>query len=77
MSRAVAELEAQIRSLNPDDKAGLIRALLAELDGPVEADVEQAWIEEARRRHDEVVEGKVQSVPGERVFENLRARLNR
>ena len=77
MSRAVAELEAQIRSLNFDDKAGLIRALLAELDGPVEADVEQAWIEEARRRHDEVVEGKVQSVPGDRVFDNLRARLNR
>ena len=77
MSRAVAELEAQIRSLNPDDKAGLIRVLLAELDGPVEADVEQAWIEEARRRHDEVVEGKVQSVPGDRVFDNLRARLNR
>lgn len=43
MSKAVAELEAEIRSLNPDDKTGLIRALLAELDGRVEADVERAW----------------------------------
>ena len=77
MSRPVAELEAEIRSLNSDDKAGLIRALLAELDGPAEADVERAWIEEAQRRHREIVDGTVQPVPADRVFENLRARLNR
>ena len=77
MSRAVAELEAEIRSLNSDDKTGLIRALLAELDGPVEADVEQAWVEEAQRRRREVVDGKTQPVPGDRVFEHLRERLNR
>jgi hypothetical protein len=77
MSRAVAELEAEIRSLNPDDKMGIIRALLAELDGPVEADVERAWIEEAQRRHREIIDGAVQPVPGDRVFENLRARLDR
>ena len=77
MSRAVAELEAEIRSLNSDDKMGLIRALLAELDGPGEADVERAWIEEAQRRHREIVDGTVQPVAGDRVFENLRARLNR
>ena len=64
MSRAVAELEAEIRSLNADDKMGLIRALLAELDGPVEADVERAWIEEAQRRHREVVDGTVSPFRG-------------
>ena len=77
MSKALAELEAEIRSLNSDDKTGLIRALLAELDGPVEADVERAWIEEAQRRRREIVDGTVQPVPGDRVFENLHARLNR
>jgi hypothetical protein len=77
MSRPVAELEAEIRSLNSDDKTGLIRALLAELDGPVETDVERAWIEEAQQRHREIIDGTVQPVPGDRVFENLRARLNR
>ncbi len=77
MSRTVAELEEQIRSLNSEDKTGLIRALLAELDGPVETDVERAWLEEAKRRHREVVDGKVQAVPSDRVFEHLRARLNK
>ena len=77
MSDVVVELEAKIRSLSADDRIGLIRALVGELDGPAEADAELAWLREAHRRHREIVEGKVQPVPGDRVFENLRARLGR
>jgi putative addiction module component (TIGR02574 family) len=77
MSADVAEIEARIRLLSLEDKAELIRALIAELDGPADADVERAWLQEAQRRHREIVEGKVQPVPGERVFENLRSRLKR
>lgn len=77
MSTDVAEIEAKIRSLSHEDRTELLRALIADLDGPAEADVEQAWLEEAQRRHREVVEGKVKAVPGTRVFENLRSRLKR
>jgi putative addiction module component (TIGR02574 family) len=77
MSTAVAEIEAKIRALSLDDKADLIRSLIAELDGPPDADVEGAWLKEAQRRHREIVEGNVQPIPGERVFANLRARLKR
>ena len=77
MSTEVAEIETRIRSLSRQDKTELIRALIAELDGPPDSDVERAWLEEAQRRHREVVEGKVRPVSGERVFENLRTRLKR
>ena len=77
MSTAVAEIEAKIRALSLDDKADLIRSLIAELDGPPDADVEGAWLKEAQRRHREIVEGKLQPIPGERVFANLRAHLKR
>jgi putative addiction module component (TIGR02574 family) len=77
MSSAVAEIEAKVRTLSREDKAELIRALIAELDGPADPDVERAWFEEAKRRHREIVEGKVKSVPAERVFENLRTLLKR
>lgn len=77
MSTAIAEIEAKIRALNPDEKADLIRSLIAELDGPADADVEAAWVKEAQRRHRDVVEGKVQPVPGDQVFANLRERLKR
>lgn len=77
MSTAIAEIEAKIRALSLEDKADLIRSLIAELDGPADAGVEAAWLEEAQRRHREVVEDKVRPVPGDRVFANLRARLKR
>lgn len=77
MSANVAEIEAKIRSLSLEDKTDLLRVLIAELDGPADEDVEQAWLAEAQRRHREVLEGKVKPIPGERVFENLRARLKR
>ena len=39
MSTVVAEIEAKIRSLSLEDKNELIRALIAELDGPSDAGV--------------------------------------
>ena len=77
MSTATAEIEAKIRALSSDEKADLIRSLIAELDGPADTDVEAAWVKEAQRRHREVAEGKVQPIPGEQVFANLRDRLKR
>ena len=75
MSPGVAEIEAKIRSLSLEDKTELLRVLIAEFDGPADVDVERAWLTEAQRRYREVREGKVKSVPGEDVFENIRARL--
>jgi putative addiction module component (TIGR02574 family) len=76
VSTDVAEIEARIRSLSVEDKAELLRALIAELDGPADADVESAWLTEVQRRYREVREGKVKPVSGEGVFENVRVRLN-
>lgn len=75
MTADVAEIEARIRALSPEDRAQLLRALIADLDGPADADVEQVWLEEAQRRHREIVEGRVMPVPGAMVFETLRSRI--
>jgi putative addiction module component (TIGR02574 family) len=77
MATALAELEEKVRSLSQSDKAALIRVLIGELDGPPEPDVEQAWIAEAKRRHQELLDGRVKGVPGEQVFKNIRALLAR
>jgi len=77
MADDVAEIEAKIRALSHEEKTELIRSLLADLDGPEDAGVEQAWLEEAERRHRELLDGKVKGVPGEQVFETLRSRLKR
>ena len=75
MARAVTEIYAEIQELNDSDKEELLRALMAELDAPFDADVEKAWLNEAQKRYREFAEGRVQGVPGHLVFERLRARL--
>ncbi|MEO7863229.1 MAG: addiction module protein [Nitrospirales bacterium] len=75
MARTIEKIEKEIRSLSATEKAQLLRSLITELDAPSDDDVEQAWLEEAQRRHRELVEGKVKGVPGECVFENLQSRL--
>lgn len=75
MARAVTEIYAEIQKLSNSDKEELLRALMAELDAPLDADVEKAWLNEAQKRYRELAEGRVQGVPGHLVFERLRARL--
>jgi putative addiction module component (TIGR02574 family) len=77
MSPHVQKIEKEIRSLSSAEKLELLRSLIADLDAPADADVERLWLEEAQRRHRELVDGKVEGIPGDQVFENLRSRLRR
>ena len=76
MASVIAEIEEKFRSLSAGEKAEVLRSLLAGLDGPADAGAEGAWLEEARKRRRELAEGKTEPVPADRVFENLRSRLN-
>ncbi len=77
MSTAFEEIEEKVRALSQSDKAALIRLLLGELEGPPDPDIENAWIAEAKRRHQELLDGRVKGIPGEQVFANVRALLAR
>jgi putative addiction module component (TIGR02574 family) len=75
MARAVSEIEQEIRALPDVEKERLLRALLEELDGPPDAGAEQAWLDEIQRRSRELEAGVVETVPAEKVFADLRAKL--
>jgi hypothetical protein len=77
MATALKDIAAKIRSLKPEEKTELLRSLIAELDGPADSNVARAWLEAAKKRHQEIKEGKVKTVPGEQVFEKVRSRLKR
>jgi putative addiction module component (TIGR02574 family) len=77
MTRPLATLEEELRSLSDSDKETLLRVLLEELDGPPDADVEAAWLDEVQRRSDEIDAGVVQTVPAEEVFARIRSRFSR
>jgi putative addiction module component (TIGR02574 family) len=71
----IEQIQSDIASLSREERLELLRALIAELDGPSDPDAERLWAEEAERRSREIEEGTVQPVPGELVFERLRKRL--
>lgn len=75
MARAVADIEREIRELPASERAKLLRSLIADLDAPAEADVEQAWLEEAERRLAEIEAGTAEVVSGPEVLEEARSRL--
>jgi hypothetical protein len=77
MARAISEIEKEVRELEPDAQEHLLRALLEELDGPPDPDVEQAWLEEAQRRSRELDMGAVEAIPADQVFAKARADLKR
>lgn len=75
MARAVSEIEKEIRGLARSEQERLLRALLEELDGPIDPDAERALLDEVQRRSADFDAGLTKTFPAEEVFERARARL--
>jgi putative addiction module component (TIGR02574 family) len=61
-------------SLPADARLDLIEKLLVSLNLPLDADIERLWAAEAERRVAQVEQGTANLVPGEEVFERIRAK---
>jgi putative addiction module component (TIGR02574 family) len=61
------DLERSLLHLPMQDRARLAQILLESLDQLPQQEVRQLWIEEARRRAEEIDQGKVQMVSGEEL----------
>ena len=72
MSESLAELEQQVRSLPPKDRARLAELLLESLQGPPLSDVEAAWNREIEVRIAAYDHGDLQAFSAENVFAEAR-----
>ena len=77
MARPLAQIHEEIRELSVADKETLLRVLWEELDGPGDADVDAAWLEEAKRRDQQIEDGTVETIPADEVFRSLEASLKK
>lgn len=75
MSPLFDEVQKQAQLLTVQEKAALAHLLIEELDSATEADVEQLWIAESRRRYEAYLRGELQSVPGDQAMAKARQRL--
>jgi putative addiction module component (TIGR02574 family) len=73
MEVSLHELEAQVLSLQPADRARLLERLIESFEP--ETAVEDAWVAEALRREADVEAGRSAMVPGEAALAQIRARI--
>lgn len=69
----IDELKREALGLDPSTRASLARDLQTSLDDLSESEIEQLWLEEAVRRHDEVASGEVETGTMEDAFAKARA----
>jgi putative addiction module component (TIGR02574 family) len=70
------ELLKQALTLSDKERAELASSLIDSLDPTVDADAELAWQKEIARRLDEIVNGKVKTIPWDEVRRKGRAILD-
>jgi len=75
METVISKLTDQALSLPAIDRVHLADRLLESLNAPSSEKINKLWAEEAERRIDELDSGKVQALPGEKVFADIRKRL--
>lgn len=61
-------------SLPADVRLSLVEKLLTSLNLPIDDEIDRLWAEEAERRVSQIEEGKVKLIPGEEVFNKIRAK---
>lgn len=73
MPTPVQDLEAQVLELPAEDRARLLEQLIASFEPKSRA--QEAWLQLALRRQEDVLSGQVAMVQGEHALARVRARL--
>ncbi len=77
MATTVEQLAKQAMDLPAESRARLADLLVESLDAEELGQIDRLWIEEARRRRDEVRSGHVETIPGEEGLRKVRDALRR
>ena len=70
------ELISEAISLPIDIRTQLINRLLVSLN-PERRDIDEFWMKEAEKRLKDIKTGKVKTVPGEQVFQEIKERFQK
>jgi hypothetical protein len=75
MDMTLEQLEAEAMKLSVEARGRLAQRLLRSIEPAAETEIDRLWIEEAQRRHDELLAG-AEAVPADEVFAKARALLS-
>jgi len=75
MTALLERIEREAKALSREDRERLVSDLVAGLEDAPLSEVDQAWIEEAERRHDAWKAGRTEAVPAEQAIAEMREKL--
>jgi hypothetical protein len=64
------DLIAEVNSLPVEERARVADGVLRSLNPP-DADIDRKWVDLARRRGEELRDGRVRLIPGDEVFDRI------
>ena len=77
MTELSEKLLQEVLSLPSHLRTELIDKLIESLNIPIQKDIDELWAEEVEKRISDINSGKVKSIPGEEVFEEIRNRFKK
>ena len=77
MPLTLEQITEEALRLSVASRAQLAERMMESLGGTEENEFEQLWLAEAERRREEVVSGRVKTIPGEEVLTEIRQMLGR
>ena len=77
MGTTLEQLVDQAMTLPSESRARLADLLVESLEGADLGQIEQLWITEAKRRRDEVRDGRVETIPAEDGLRQVRDSVRR
>ena len=77
MTALAEKIYNEVLDLPNDERLSLLDKLLHVISVPTSTDIEKAWLEESHRRIDDIRSGKTQTIPGEIVFQEIKARFQK
>ena len=77
MARNTDQLAEEAMNLPTESRARLADLLVESLDGNELSPIDRIWIGEAKRRHDEVSKGLVETIPGDEALQKVRDAIRR
>ena len=77
MATTIEQLAEQALKLPSESRAKLADLLVESLDVDELGELDRSWVAEAKRRRDEVREGQVETIPGDRARRRVRDSLRR
>ena len=77
MTEEAKRLLEELRKLATQDRADIAAALLADLDGEPDEEVEKAWAAEIERRAKAALSGESAGIPWPQVEDEIRRKLSK